>query len=74
MNYFFYMVLPNFSPLRFGVISGCFYSIPQVFHVPFLSLDSWLKEWKLRADREERKKQKDKKQEEGSNGGRLDTY
>ncbi|XP_039978836.1 ATPase family AAA domain-containing protein 5 isoform X2 [Xiphias gladius] len=30
-------------------------------------LHSWLKEWKLRADREERKKQKDKKQEEGSN-------
>ncbi|KAM9391617.1 ATPase family AAA domain-containing protein 5 [Pholidichthys leucotaenia] len=27
-------------------------------------LHSWLKEWKLRADREERKKQKDKKQEE----------
>ncbi|XP_034395396.1 ATPase family AAA domain-containing protein 5 isoform X2 [Cyclopterus lumpus] len=29
-------------------------------------LHSWLKEWKLRADREERKKQKDKKQEEDS--------
>ncbi|XP_060946846.1 ATPase family AAA domain-containing protein 5 [Limanda limanda] len=29
-------------------------------------LHSWLKEWKLRADRDERKKQKDKKQEEGS--------
>ncbi|XP_038132575.1 ATPase family AAA domain-containing protein 5 [Cyprinodon tularosa] len=29
-------------------------------------LYSWLKEWKLRADREERKNQKDKKQEEGS--------
>uniref|UniRef100_A0A3Q2FEL8 ATPase family AAA domain containing 5a n=1 Tax=Cyprinodon variegatus TaxID=28743 RepID=A0A3Q2FEL8_CYPVA len=28
-------------------------------------LYSWLKEWKLRADREERKNQKDKKQEEG---------
>ncbi|XP_010872770.5 ATPase family AAA domain-containing protein 5 [Esox lucius] len=30
-------------------------------------LHSWLKEWKLRADREERKKQKEKKQEEDSN-------
>ncbi|XP_035035999.1 ATPase family AAA domain-containing protein 5 [Hippoglossus stenolepis] len=30
-------------------------------------LHSWLKEWKLRADRDERKKQKDKKQEEGNN-------
>lgn len=30
-------------------------------------LHSWLKEWKLRADREERTKQKDKK-EEGSYG------
>ncbi|KAM6965903.1 ATPase family AAA domain-containing protein 5 [Tautogolabrus adspersus] len=30
-------------------------------------LHSWLKEWKLRADREERKKQKEKKQEESSN-------
>lgn len=29
---------------------------------------SWLKEWKLRADREERKKHTDKKIEEGSNG------
>ncbi|XP_028268640.1 ATPase family AAA domain-containing protein 5 isoform X2 [Parambassis ranga] len=29
-------------------------------------LHSWLKEWKLRADREERRKQKEKKQEEGS--------
>ncbi|CAI5675175.1 unnamed protein product [Oreochromis niloticus] len=29
-------------------------------------LHSWLKEWKLRADREERKKQKDKKKEDGS--------
>ncbi|CAN9505706.1 unnamed protein product [Ophioblennius macclurei] len=29
-------------------------------------LHSWLKEWKLRADREERKKQKDKKQEDDS--------
>lgn len=42
----------------------------KYFIFPFLY--SWLKEWKLRADREERKKQKDKKQEEGSNGGRLD--
>lgn len=33
-------------------------------------LHSWLKEWKLRADREERKKQKDTKQEEESNGGK----
>lgn len=38
----------------------------------FLSFPySWLKEWKLRADREERKKQTDKKREEGSNGGSL---
>ncbi|MED6266509.1 hypothetical protein CHARACLAT_002871 [Characodon lateralis] len=29
-------------------------------------LYSWLKDWKLRADRDERKNQKDKKQEEGS--------
>lgn len=29
-------------------------------------LHSWLKEWKLRADKEDRKKTKDKKQEEGS--------
>ncbi|XP_039908175.1 ATPase family AAA domain-containing protein 5 isoform X1 [Simochromis diagramma] len=29
-------------------------------------LHSWLKEWKLRADREERKKQKEKKKEDGS--------
>ncbi|XP_056263581.1 ATPase family AAA domain-containing protein 5 isoform X2 [Pseudoliparis swirei] len=35
-------------------------------------LHSWLKEWKLRADREERKKQKDKKQEEGSNDSDSD--
>ncbi|XP_044037648.1 ATPase family AAA domain-containing protein 5 isoform X2 [Siniperca chuatsi] len=35
-------------------------------------LHSWLKEWKLRADREERKKQKDKKQEEGSNDADWD--
>uniref|UniRef100_A0A7N6AYE4 AAA+ ATPase domain-containing protein n=1 Tax=Anabas testudineus TaxID=64144 RepID=A0A7N6AYE4_ANATE len=35
-------------------------------------LHSWLKEWKLRADREERKKQKDKKQEEGSNDSDWD--
>lgn len=35
---------------------------------------SWLKEWKLRADREERKKLKDKKQEEDSNGGTLEKY
>lgn len=41
-----------------------------MFHVPLFLSDSWLKEWKLRADREERKKQKDKKQEEGSNGER----
>ncbi|KAM3597489.1 uncharacterized protein V6R79_005294 [Siganus canaliculatus] len=34
-------------------------------------LHSWLKEWKLRADREERKKQKDK-QEEGSNDSDWD--
>lgn len=34
---------------------------------------SWLKEWKLRTDREERKKQVEKKREEGSNGGRLFT-
>ncbi|XP_037111694.1 ATPase family AAA domain-containing protein 5 isoform X2 [Syngnathus acus] len=31
-----------------------------------LKLHSWLKEWKLRADREERNKQKEKTQEEGS--------
>lgn len=35
-------------------------------------LHSWLKEWKLRADREENKKQKDKKQEEGSNDSDWD--
>ncbi|CAK6964868.1 ATPase family AAA domain-containing protein 5 [Scomber scombrus] len=35
-------------------------------------LHSWLKEWKLRADREERNKQKDKKQEEGSNDSDWD--
>ncbi|TKS91856.1 ATPase family AAA domain-containing protein 5 [Collichthys lucidus] len=35
-------------------------------------LHSWLKEWKLRADREERKKQKDKKQEESSNDSDWD--
>ncbi|XP_070779404.1 ATPase family AAA domain-containing protein 5 [Enoplosus armatus] len=35
-------------------------------------LHSWLKEWKFRADREERKKQKDKKQEEGSNDSDWD--
>ncbi|XP_075942243.1 ATPase family AAA domain-containing protein 5 [Anarhichas minor] len=35
-------------------------------------LHSWLKEWKLRADREERKKQKDKKQEEGDNDSDWD--
>ncbi|XP_029015494.1 ATPase family AAA domain-containing protein 5 [Betta splendens] len=35
-------------------------------------LHSWLREWKLRADREERKKQKDKKQEEGSNDSDWD--
>ncbi|XP_070703677.1 ATPase family AAA domain-containing protein 5 [Pempheris klunzingeri] len=35
-------------------------------------LHSWLKEWKLRADREERKKQKDKNQEEGSNDSDWD--
>ncbi|XP_071329968.1 ATPase family AAA domain-containing protein 5 [Trachinotus anak] len=35
-------------------------------------LHSWLKEWKLRADREERKKQKDRKQEEGSNDSDWD--
>ncbi|XP_039680984.1 ATPase family AAA domain-containing protein 5 [Perca fluviatilis] len=35
-------------------------------------LHSWLKEWKLRTDREERKKQKDKKQEEGSNDSDWD--
>lgn len=32
---------------------------------------SWLKEWKLRTDREERKKQKEKKQEEDGNGEGL---
>ncbi|XP_026181318.1 ATPase family AAA domain-containing protein 5 [Mastacembelus armatus] len=35
-------------------------------------LHSWLREWKLRADREERKKQKDKKLEEGSNDSDWD--
>lgn len=30
---------------------------------------SWLREWKLRADREERRKQMEKKQEEDKNGG-----
>ncbi|XP_029365350.1 ATPase family AAA domain-containing protein 5 isoform X2 [Echeneis naucrates] len=35
-------------------------------------LHSWLKEWKLRADREERKKQKDKKQAEGGNDSDWD--
>ena len=33
-----------------------------------MSLVSWLREWKLRADREERKKQQEKKQEEDCNG------
>ncbi|KAK2893932.1 ATPase family AAA domain-containing protein 5 isoform X1 [Channa argus] len=36
-------------------------------------LHSWLKEWKLRADREEIKKQKDKKQEEGGNDSDWDS-
>ncbi|KAG7504487.1 ATPase family AAA domain-containing protein 5-like [Solea senegalensis] len=35
-------------------------------------LHSWLKEWKLRADREERKNQKDKKREEGNNDSDWD--
>ncbi|XP_054615183.1 ATPase family AAA domain-containing protein 5 [Dunckerocampus dactyliophorus] len=35
-------------------------------------LHSWLKEWKLHADREERNKQKEKKQEEGSNDSDWD--
>ncbi|XP_076609751.1 ATPase family AAA domain-containing protein 5 isoform X1 [Chaetodon auriga] len=35
-------------------------------------LHSWLKEWKLRADREERKKLKDKKREEDSNDSDWD--
>ncbi|XP_068192664.1 ATPase family AAA domain-containing protein 5 isoform X2 [Antennarius striatus] len=35
-------------------------------------LHSWLKEWKLRADRDERKKQKYKKQEEESNDSDWD--
>ncbi|XP_069005351.1 ATPase family AAA domain-containing protein 5 [Embiotoca jacksoni] len=35
-------------------------------------LHGWLKEWKLRADQEERKKQKDKKQEEGGNDSDWD--
>ncbi|XP_077068642.1 ATPase family AAA domain-containing protein 5 [Siphateles boraxobius] len=35
-------------------------------------LHSWLKEWKLRADREENRKQQEKKQEEDSNGEGLD--
>ncbi|XP_029914586.1 ATPase family AAA domain-containing protein 5 isoform X2 [Myripristis murdjan] len=35
-------------------------------------LHSWLKEWKLRTDREERKKQKEKKQGEGSNDSDWD--
>ncbi|XP_074552897.1 ATPase family AAA domain-containing protein 5 [Halichoeres trimaculatus] len=35
-------------------------------------LHSWLKEWKLRVDREERKKQKEQKQEEGSNDSDWD--
>ncbi|KAM6957192.1 ATPase family AAA domain-containing protein 5 [Aplochiton taeniatus] len=35
-------------------------------------LHSWLKEWKRRADREERKKLKEKKQEEGSNDSDWD--
>lgn len=43
----------------------------ESFKYFFFFLYSWLKEWKLRADREERNKQKDKKQEEGSNGGLL---
>nr|XP_020472089.1 ATPase family AAA domain-containing protein 5-like isoform X1 [Monopterus albus] len=36
-------------------------------------LYSWLKEWKLRTDQEERKKQKDKKQEEDSNDSEWDS-
>ncbi|XP_075994842.1 ATPase family AAA domain-containing protein 5 isoform X2 [Genypterus blacodes] len=35
-------------------------------------LHSWLKEWKLRTDREERKGQKEKKHEEGSNDSEWD--
>ncbi|KAM4598279.1 ATPase family AAA domain-containing protein 5 [Polymixia lowei] len=35
-------------------------------------LHSWLKEWKLRTDREERKKQKEKKPEEGGNDSDWD--
>uniref|UniRef100_A0A3Q2P5U0 ATPase family AAA domain containing 5a n=1 Tax=Fundulus heteroclitus TaxID=8078 RepID=A0A3Q2P5U0_FUNHE len=35
-------------------------------------LYSWLKDWKLRADRDERKSQKDKKQEEGSDDSEWD--
>ncbi|XP_041634457.1 ATPase family AAA domain-containing protein 5 [Cheilinus undulatus] len=35
-------------------------------------LHSWLKEWKIRADREEKKKQKEKKEEEGSNDSDWD--
>ncbi|KAM4535579.1 ATPase family AAA domain-containing protein 5 [Fundulus diaphanus] len=35
-------------------------------------LYSWLKDWKLRADRDERKNQKDKKQEEGSDDSEWD--
>lgn len=31
-------------------------------------MSSWLKEWKLRADREERRKQQEKKHKDDSNG------
>lgn len=34
---------------------------------------SWLREWKLRADREERRKQTENKQEEDKNGGGQNT-
>lgn len=44
------------------------------FFLTFPFSYSWLKEWKLRADREERKKQTDKKLEEGSNGKELIKY
>lgn len=49
-------------------VSDVYISRKGIDYLRSLFLSSWLKEWKLRADREERRKQKEKKQEEGSSG------
>uniref|UniRef100_A0A3Q2XJ85 ATPase family AAA domain containing 5a n=1 Tax=Hippocampus comes TaxID=109280 RepID=A0A3Q2XJ85_HIPCM len=54
----------KYQPQHSGDIIGNTASV-QMLH-------SWLKEWKLRADRDERNKQKEKKQEEGSNDSDWD--